>query len=188
MVTANESNGPDRDHRAHEAPRWRAIAPLASACVGMWIMTAMLWSSVMGVANAVVDVDQSTGPDIGVTLSEADAGADVLLDDEDRRLVDEAIDPDMPVASDAGDYAGLTVTLIDVVEEGALAPHMFLLGDEHLLVISARPRDDVFVESTADVTGVVGVVHLAQVGTSWASTSTATRCAPSRAGRSSCGT
>jgi hypothetical protein len=168
---------------------------------------------VMGVANAVIDVDQSAGPDIGVTLSEADAGADVLLDDESAVRVVEAIDPDVPVASDAGDkefgnpssgydysitiddivhasddYAGLTVTLSDVVEEGALTPHVFLLGDEHLLVISARPRDEVFVESTADLTGIVGVVHLAQVGTSWASTSTATRCAPSRAGRSSCGT
>ena len=259
---------------ARATRRGRAVAPAAAGMVGLGIVTVTLWSSVMGVANAIVDFDQSRGPEIGVSLSEVaghpdvmegssvtisarvdhivnphiavlgnhtplvgntlviasgepladvvlteaagatlSAGdvvqvtgtvrlysqqglreaigvdaADVLGEDESAVLVAEAIDPDVPVASEAGDkefgnpssgydygitidviihgtddYTGLTVTVSDDVEEGLMTPHAFVLGDEHLLVISPRPRNDIFVESTVYATGEVRVFHVADV-------------------------
>jgi hypothetical protein len=103
-------------------------------------------------------------------------------------LVAEAIDVDVPIASEAGDkefgigsggydrgitiddiaaqpeeLAGLTVTVSDEVEEDLLTPHAFLLGDEGMLSISVTPRPELFVEATAYVTGEVRIFNLEEV-------------------------
>jgi hypothetical protein len=59
------------------------------------------------------------------------------------------------VARHTDEYLGETVTVSDEVEEGFLTDHAFWLGDEKLLVISAKPVPDVFVETTAYATGEV---------------------------------
>ncbi len=68
---------------------------------------------------------------------------------------------------DTDEYVGETVTVSDEVEEGLLTSHAFWLGDEKLLVVSAKPLSDVFVETTAYVTGEV---HRFDLGTVEATT------------------
>lgn len=103
-------------------------------------------------------------------------------------LLAQSIDADVPIASEAGDkefgagsagydrgvtiddilaapweYVGLTVTVSDEVEEHLLTPHLFLLGDEAFLAISSAPHPELFVESTAYVTGEIRLFDLAEV-------------------------
>ncbi len=59
------------------------------------------------------------------------------------------------LAHDTDEYVGETVTISDEVEEGLLTSHAFWLGDEKLLVVSPKPLSDVFVETTAYVSGEV---------------------------------
>jgi len=54
-----------------------------------------------------------------------------------------------------GEYLGKVVEVSDEVDEPALTPNAFVLGDEQLLVVTAEPTGDVFVEATAYVTGRV---------------------------------
>lgn len=56
---------------------------------------------------------------------------------------------------DGDDYLGQRVVVSGEVEEHLLTPHLFLLGDEALLVVSGVPRPELFVEATAYVTGDV---------------------------------
>ena len=67
------------------------------------------------------------------------------------------------VARHTDEYLGETVTVSDEVEEGFLTDHAFWLGDEKLLVISAKPVPDVFVETTAYATGKVRRFDLREV-------------------------
>lgn len=53
------------------------------------------------------------------------------------------------------EYVGETVEVSDEIDEPALTPHAFVLGDEQLLVVSVAPAPDVFIEATAYVTGDV---------------------------------
>lgn len=61
------------------------------------------------------------------------------------------------------EHLGGTVVVSGEVEEHLLTPHLFLLGDRALLVVSAEPRPDLFVEATAYVTGEVRRFDLAAV-------------------------
>jgi len=67
------------------------------------------------------------------------------------------------VAHHTDEYLGETVTVSDEVEEGLLTDHAFWLGDEKLLVISAKPVPGVFVETTAYATGEVRRFNLREV-------------------------
>ncbi|MDP9369036.1 MAG: hypothetical protein M3Q03_12280 [Chloroflexota bacterium] len=53
------------------------------------------------------------------------------------------------------EYLGTVVTVSGEVEEHLLTPHAFLLDDDALLVVSATPHPELFVEATAYVTGEV---------------------------------
>lgn len=263
--------------RGASAVRDQAPASILALVTGAALLAALVWPSLWSTANAVVDFDQSAGPEIGVSLSEVarhpevmwgkrvtvsaevqevagpqvavigndalmvgdtvlivsesplqqqvllhdvtaaslDAGDVVQVTGKVRRfdpaaleadlgvsldgeaveryegpavLVVDAIDIDVPVASEAGDkefgagssgydfgisvddiiqgtdeYLGITVTVSDEVEEALLTPHAFTLGDRHLLVVSGEPVPEAFVEATAYVTGEVRVFHLAEV-------------------------
>ena len=58
-------------------------------------------------------------------------------------------------------YVGEVVEVSDEIDEPALTPHAFVLGDEQLLVVSAVLTPDVFIEATAYVTGEVRLFDLA---------------------------
>lgn len=255
----------------------RAASGIATLAGGIGILTMVLWSSIWPVVTALVDFDQSAGPEIGVSFSEVVRHPEVMWDEtvtisarvdevidshaallgndrilvgdrllilsepelQDQVLLDtisgaelgagdvvqvtgtvqrydlatlqatlgitldeaslanyqssavlvvDAIDLDVPIASEAGDkefgggssgydfgvtiddivaqsdeYLGLTVTVSDEVEEGILTPHVFLIGDQKLLCISPNPRPEPFVESTAYVTGEVMLFDIAEV-------------------------
>lgn len=61
------------------------------------------------------------------------------------------------------EHLGETVVVSGEVEEHLLTPHVFLLGDWPLLVVSGEPHPDLFVEATAYVTGEVRRFDLAAV-------------------------
>ncbi len=61
------------------------------------------------------------------------------------------------------EHLGEMVVVSGEVEEHLLIPHAFLLGDQALLVVSAEPRPDLFVEATAYVTGEVRRFDLADI-------------------------
>lgn len=258
------------------AIRRQAWPSLVALIVGAGIPMAIAWPSVWASANAVIDFDQSAGPETGVSLSEVARhpqvmwGKRVTISAEVREVVGphvalignaapmvgdtvlivskpplqqlvllasvtdaelgpgdvvqvtgvvrqlddaleenlgvsmdeeaignyggpavlavDAIDLDVPAASEAGDkefgfgssgydfgvtiddvindtkdHIGMTVTVSDEVEESLLTSHAFILGDQHLLVVSEETQPGVFVEATAYVTGEVRVFHLAEV-------------------------
>ena len=60
------------------------------------------------------------------------------------------------------EFLGEVVEVSDEIDEPALTPHAFVLGDEQLLVVSAQP-EDVFIEATAYVTGLVRRFDLVEV-------------------------
>ncbi len=62
-------------------------------------------------------------------------------------------------------FLGEIVTVSGEIEEHLLTPHAFLLGDEALLVVSAKARPELFVEATAYVTGEVRRFDLAELET-----------------------
>ncbi len=64
---------------------------------------------------------------------------------------------------DGDAYLGQTVVVSGEVEDQFLALHAFLLDDEALLVISAEPRPELFIEATAYVTGQVRRFHLEEI-------------------------
>lgn len=64
---------------------------------------------------------------------------------------------------DSDDYLGQTVVVSGEVEEHLLAPHLFRIGDEGLLVISGVARPELFVEATAYVAGEVRRLQTAQL-------------------------
>ncbi len=132
---------------------------------------------VVRVTGVVRLFDQSgLGPDLGASL---DGQA---LDDYGGTsvLVAKAVEMDPPSGRGVGDkefdigssgyeigitvydlthrtdeYLGAVVTVSGEVEEHLLTPHAFLLDDDALLVVSATPHPELFVEATAYVTGEV---------------------------------
>lgn len=60
-------------------------------------------------------------------------------------------------------YEDQRITVSGEIEEGLLIPHAFLMGDGKLLVLSADPRSDIFVEATAYATGSVRIFQLAEI-------------------------
>lgn len=141
------------------------------------------------------DVVQVTGVVREYNPAELEASLGISLDEaalsgygSQAVLVADAIDVDVPIASEAGDkeftsgssgydfgitiddilarpneFLGMTVTVSDEVEEHLLTPHLFLLGDDALLCISATPHPELFVESTAYVTGEVRLFDLREI-------------------------
>lgn len=255
--------------RARPVTRIGAASGLVAVISGVAVLTVVLWSSIWPAYVALVDFDQSGGPEVGVSLSEVarhpsamwgetvtisaqvnqllnphavlignnkplvgdkllvvskselqdlvlvGEGSGAAIRDSDvmqvsgvvrpykpdnlesslgisldpgalsgygsnAMLVAESIDVDVPIASEAGDkefgagsagydlgvtiddifaqpqeFAGLTVTVSDEVEEHLLTPHAFLLGDSALLAVSTTAHPELFVETTAYVTGEV---------------------------------
>ena len=60
------------------------------------------------------------------------------------------------------EYLGQTVTLSGEVEQ-IISPHAFRFGDAMLLAVTAEPRNDLFVEPTAYVTGTIREFKLADI-------------------------
>ena len=127
------------------------------------------------------DVAQVTGEVRPFTAIDADQIPTGTADYEGRAVViARQINLDVPVAAADGDkeftvgsdgpergvtvndvidhteqYLRQRVSVSAEVEEGLLTPHAFLLGDRGLLAVSAEPRPELFVETTAYVTGEV---------------------------------
>lgn len=60
-------------------------------------------------------------------------------------------------------YLGRSVVVSGEVEDQFVTPHAFLLGDDSLLVISAEPRPELFIEATAYVRGQVLRFHIEEM-------------------------
>lgn len=61
------------------------------------------------------------------------------------------------------EHLGESVVVSGEIEEHLLTPHLFVLGDQRLLVVSAEPRPDLFVEATAYVAGDVRRFDVAEI-------------------------
>lgn len=269
-VSGLQASGQPLLRRAHSRWRWAVAAIFADAALVIGLAW-WLFPSIWAVGVAVVDIDQSAGPDIGVNLSEVANNPKVMWDrrvtisgevDEifaprvlligndapfvgdkvlivgatpfdglvtdppggsiggddvirvtgvverfDPAALEAALGPDLALPADRYDgaavvvaesielnppehpgpgdkefpagssgyeigvtvndivtrpeeYVGETVEVSDEIDEPALTPNVFVLGDEQLLVVSAEPTPDVFIEATAYVVGEVRLFDL----------------------------
>lgn len=67
------------------------------------------------------------------------------------------------LTDDPDGFLGEPVTVTGEIERVFSSPHAFFLSDHKLLVISAEPRSDLFVEATAYVTGAVRLFDLTEI-------------------------
>lgn len=62
-----------------------------------------------------------------------------------------------------GEYLGEVVTVSGEIENVFASTHAFHLSDHKLLVVTAEPRPDLFIEATAYVTGTVRLFELSEI-------------------------
>lgn len=138
-------SGP-RTQRIGSLTRMGAASGLVAIISGAGVLTVLLWSSIWPVTTALVDFDQSVGPEVGVSLSEVARHPSVMW--------------------------GQTVTISARVDQ-ILNPHAVLLGNnkpivgDKLLAVSGSALQDLALlaertgaqVSDSDVVQVTGVVQ-----------------------------